>query len=163
MEDKSNVAYDGGFYFSPVVLARNKAGREVDSSGHDSFFRSYATATCDGVLALIATGFSREDERVQSALQWLNRHPAWDRPEGIPEDDPEQWHKVMFFYHLNARSEVCSVFGLGGMWQAQVADLLAKRQHEDGSFSNPYGELNKEDDPMLATAMAVGALTNSLK
>jgi hypothetical protein len=163
IEGKSKVAYDGGFYFSPVVLARNKAGREVDSSGQESFFRSYATATSDGVLALLAAGFSREDERVQAALQWLDRHPAWDRPEGIPEDDADQWHKVMFFYHLNARSEVCSAFGLGEKWQTQVANLLATRQHDDGSFSNPYGELNKEDDPILATAMAVGTLTNALK
>jgi hypothetical protein len=38
----SHQAYDGGFYFSPVVLAANKGGSEA---GSQTSFRSYATAT----------------------------------------------------------------------------------------------------------------------
>ena len=155
--------YDGGFYFSPVILTRNKAGRETDSTGQESSFRSYATATCDGALALVATGLPSRDERVQFALEWLRRHPALDSPEGIPEDVPEQWHKVMFFYHLMVRSEVYNAFDTNGTWQEEIADLIEPRQRPDGSFSNPYGELNKEDDPMLATAMVVVAIANAMK
>jgi hypothetical protein len=39
---------------------------------------------------------------------------------------------------------------------------LEGRQGKDGSFSNPYGALNKEDDPLLATAMAVQVLGHAL-
>lgn len=161
--DPVRVRYDGGFYFSPVVLARNKGGRDVDSTGHDLSFRSYATATCDGALALLAAGCAPDEEPVQAALQWLYRHPALDRPQGIPEDGPEQWHRVMFFYHLLVRSEVYSAFSIQGTWPREMTNLLETRQRADGSFSNPYGELNKEDDPLLATAMVVGTMVNSLR
>jgi len=155
--------YDGGFYFSPVVLARNKGGRETDSTGGESAYRSYATATCDGVLALLAAGLPRDDNRIQAALQWLHEYPALDRPQGIPGDAAEQWHKVMFYYHLLVRSEMYAAFGIQGEWRSEMVDLLESRQREDGSFSNPYGELNKEDDPLLATAMVVGTMVNVLR
>lgn len=160
VESKHDVRYDGGFYYSPVVLARNKGGRSVDSSGHDAYYRSYATATCDGALALVASGIPASDHRVADALGWLKQHAALDHAEGIPVDSEEQWGRVMFFYHLLVRSEVYSGFNWQGEWKEEMIALLAARQNEDGSFSNPYGELNKEDDPILATAMAVMILTN---
>ncbi|NIP85921.1 MAG: hypothetical protein GTO03_10320, partial [Planctomycetales bacterium] len=75
-------AYDGGFYFSPVVLAANK-GR-TEGSREPAPWRSYATATCDGLLALLAAGVPVEDERVRSARAWLARHPRVDLPAGVP-------------------------------------------------------------------------------
>jgi hypothetical protein len=47
-------------------------------------------------------------------------------------------------------------------WQQEMIDILKTKQHADGSFSNPEGAINKEDDPMLATAMAVIVLTRVL-
>ncbi len=160
MEDgtQGTPSYDGGFYFSPVVVARNKGGME-----NSGLFRSYATATCDGVLALFLAGVPRDDERMVSALNWLSSHPLLDHPEGIPEDSPDRWQDVMFFYHLLVRSEVYSTFGVEGPWRSEIISLLEQRQHADGSFANPSGELNKEDDPILATAMVVYILTNMIR
>jgi len=152
------IQYDGGFYFSPVVLPRNKGG--LEDSG---VFRSYATATCDGVLALYFAGIPRNDERVASALNWLSGHPMLEQPEGIPEDNPEQWQDVMFFYHLLVRSEVYATFGSEGTWRNAIVARLEKKQRADVIFTNPLGELNKEDDPLLATAMVVYTLTNILR
>lgn len=145
-------AYDGGFYFSPVVLDQNKAGKEKDS------FRSYATATCGGLLALLASGHSRNDEPVQVAMKWLESNPALDYPPGIPANDPDQWRKVLFFYHLSVRAEAYRAMGYGGTWKEEIVRLLSQRQAADGSFSNPYGSPNKEDDPLLATALAIAAI-----
>ena len=39
---------------------------------------------------------------------------------------------------------------------------LVGKQHDDGSFANPYGAANKENDPLLATAMVVQVLTAAL-
>jgi hypothetical protein len=62
--------FDGGFYFSPVVLAANK-GREGEKDG-TKYFHSYATATCDGILALLAADVPRDDERiVQDTIPFL--------------------------------------------------------------------------------------------
>lgn len=147
-------AYDGGFYFSPVVLDQNKAGRKGD------VFRSYATPTCGGLLALLAAGHGLDDEPVKAAVGWLEANPILGYPQGIPEEDPDQWRKVLFFYHLSVRAEAYHAIRKGGAWKEEMVRLIAERQKKDGSFANPYGLPNKEDDPLLATALVIGALTN---
>ena len=156
--EKVQVDYDGGFYFSPNILDANKAGSE-----NQSYFRSYATATCDGVLALLAAGYRRDDEPVQAAIQWLENRPDLSHPQGIPKNDPEQWHKVIFYYHLSVRSEVYQILDWQDNWRGRIIDLLSQKQQENGSFFNPYGAPNKEDDPLLATAMVVSIIENILK
>ncbi len=148
--------YDGGFHFSSVVLNANKAGFEQDSV---LVFRSYATTTCDGLLALLAAGDSQTDKEVQDAISWLQAHPVLEYPEGIPEDDPGQWRKVLFFYHMSVRAEVYRTLRWEGEWRKEMSKLFAQRQRNDGSFSNPFGGSNKEDDPLLATSFVVGALS----
>ncbi len=153
--------YNGGFYFSPIVQAANK-GRRQSVSGSDrlSAFRSYATATCDGLLCLQATGVASSDERLCAALNWLEQHEAWDRPEGIPTDHPEPWPQALKFYHFAVRCEVvgsCSAYRPQPQL-ARLVDGLAEIQRPDGSFVNAESGLMKEDDPLLATTLAVIAL-----
>jgi hypothetical protein len=145
-------SYDGGFYFSPVVLDQNKAGKD------ETAYRSYATATCGGVMALLASGERPESEPVQAALRWLEAQSTLDYPAGIPEDDPDHWRKVLFFYHLSVRAEVYNAMGKKGSWKNEMVRLLRERQNEDGSFANPFGSPNKEDDPLLATTLVVRTL-----
>ncbi|HEX9615256.1 MAG TPA: prenyltransferase/squalene oxidase repeat-containing protein [Bacteroidota bacterium] len=156
-EQSVKGTYDGGFYFSPVVLDQNKAGRDEEA------FRSYATATCGGLMALLVTGHSLEDEPVKGATKWLEENPELDYPAGIPEDDPDQWRKVLFFYHLSVRAEAYRAVGMKGEWREEMVRLIGERQRQDGSFANPYGSPNKEDDPLLATALVIRTLTNLLQ
>ncbi len=154
--------YDGGFYASTTVLGTNKGGLEVGPLGN-AYYRSYATTTCDGVLALVAAGLATDDERIRSGLEWLRRNSDLTRVQGIPEDDADGWDHALFYYHLLVRSEVYAVLGGPEGWREATVALLANRQRADGSFSNPLGAPNKEDDPILATAMAVGTLLNVLQ
>lgn len=147
--------YDGGFYSSPVILGANKAGV---SDSLPRCFTSYATATADGLLSLLATGLPREDERVQDALNWLRLHSDWSYPEGIPRDNPAQWDLVLKFYHIAVRAEAFAALDLPAPGRQSALDLLAALQAPEGYFSNPYGGPNKEDDPVLATALAILAL-----
>ena len=62
---------DGGFFFSTVVLDANKAGTSPDG------FRSYGSATADGVLSLLACGRPVDDPRITAARQWLGT--LWGR------------------------------------------------------------------------------------
>jgi hypothetical protein len=153
----SQVDYDGGFYFSPVVLVANK-GRQSKAGQH---FRSYATATCDGVLALLAAGVPSDDERVIAARDWLKRRPGWDAPSGIPTDHPEPWADALHFYHLAVRSEAYAGLCMPGDWQGELFAVLLPQQHDDGSFTNARSALMKEDDPLLATTLAVVALVHA--
>lgn len=144
--------YDGGFHASPTVQGTNKGW-----IGTDGAFRSYATATADGLLALLAAGAAPDSAPVQDAHRWLRAHPDWAVPAGIPSDGPVPWDRVMVFYHLHTRSAAYAALG-DTTGRAQLTRLLAERQRADGSFANPDGAPNKEDDPLLATALAVEAL-----
>ncbi|NNF58631.1 MAG: hypothetical protein HKN04_10350 [Rhodothermaceae bacterium] len=151
-----SAQYDGGFYASPTVQGVNKGW--LTEAG---VYRSYATATADGILALLAAGHAPDSEPIQAALAWLRAHPDWATPAGIPTDGPIAWDRVMHFYHLAARAEAYDALGEPG-WHDEVLRVLAAQQHTDGHFANPEGAPNKEDDPLLATAMMVDALVRLL-
>lgn len=152
--------YDGGFYYSPNLGATNKAKQY--KQGDTLYYRSYATATCDGVLALLACGASPDDEPVQSALKWLLDHPDLHFPDGIPKEDPDQWHRVMVYYHIAVRAQVYAELQPAIPWKEDISGFLLERQQENGSFFNPEGARNKEDDPYLATAFSILALSACL-
>jgi len=155
-ESSPRKAYDGGFYFAPSS-EDNKAGRDSLN-----VFRSYATPTCGGILSLLETGHKSSDEPVKAAVKWLEANSSLEYPQGIPENDPDQWRKVLFFQHLSSRAEVYRALHWKGDWRGEMVKLLASRQAEDRSFSNPYGAPNKEDDPLLATAFVVGIMKDVL-
>lgn len=151
-------SFDGGFYFSPVVLAANKGGFAKDLP----HWRSYATATCDGVLALLATGAAANDSRVQAAMEWLANHSDPDYPEGVPRDHPEPWGDSIRYYHYQARAAVLARLAPhAAAARAALVEAVEARQRPDGSFSNPSGHLMKEDDPLLCTALAALALADA--
>ncbi len=151
---------EGGFYFSPVVEAANKGNTAEDDEG--IIYLPYATATSEGLLALLASGVQSDDRRILGALAWLESHPDLDHPGGIPRDHPEQWGKVLFYYHLAIRGEVAIASSNSDHLLEPLAILLADRQRVDGSFVNPHGTLMKEDDPILATTLAITALDAAL-
>ena len=135
---------DGGFVFSPVTPALNKAGRSGDG------FVSYGTTTADGVLALRAAGVPDRDDRVARATAWLERHHRRDRVPGFDEGDSPQasWSRGLRFYYAAAL--------------ARVRPRLRVRlpaQADDGSFRNVNGRV-KEDDPLIATTFAVQTLAH---
>jgi hypothetical protein len=151
--------YDGGFYFSPIVLAANKGRVEEHPTPH---WRSYATATCEGILALLAAGVPREDERVAAAVLWLALHADVDYPQGVPTEHPEPWGEAIRFYHYSVRAEAYRALGVCVDERGRLAAAVAKHQRDDGSFVNTASPLMKEDDPVLCTAQAVVALGNCL-
>jgi len=151
------LKYDGGFFASTVTVSTNKGDI---TNGENPFYKSYATATADGLLALIASGVSTSDKRVQDAFQWLLDHPELEYPEGIPHDDPNQWHRVMFYYHLSVRAQAYRAMNYNEEWENEIVNILLEKQKKDGSFSNPMGAANKEDDPLIATALVIAGFVN---
>lgn len=136
---------DGGFFFSTVVLDANKAGQEGTG------YRSYGTATADGILSLLAMGSAPESDRVKAARRWLAIH---DRPDGAPGfigPAYQRWTAGLRFYYA-----ATSAAALGRRPPALAASLVAT-QRVDGSWRNAEN-LVKEDDPLIATGFAVMAL-----
>jgi hypothetical protein len=132
---------DGGFYFSTVNPDINKAG-ELNGS-----FASYGTATADGLLALRAAGIPDSDDRNRQAIQWLKEHHQPDRAPGFDGTARESWASGLRFYY----AYVISRTRLGLL-------LSLPPQSADGSFRNA-NKMVKEDDPLIATACAVHALS----
>jgi prenyltransferase beta subunit len=140
-------APDGGFAFSPVVVEANKAGR--DAQGR---LRAYATATADGLLALRALGVPEHDVRLTAARAWLAQHASAERIGGIDEHPAEPWHDALRFYHAMVLAEAHPPA------REDLAAMLRARQRPDGSFASNLVTAMKEDDPLLATALALHAL-----
>jgi len=143
---------DGGFLYSPVQEDVNKGGWAADSG---QYMQSYATATCDGLLA--AATLNGCEGMVADAKDWLEANGDWSAPAGVPTDHFQQWHKVMYYYHLSVRAQAYRAAFMKG-WQTELMDELRGKQAEDGHFSNPDGAANKENDPLIATALVVKAL-----
>jgi hypothetical protein len=148
---------DGGFYFMPAVDdPLNKAG--VADSGAA---RSYGTATADGILALLACQVPVDDERVQAALQWLEENhsltkvPGYSRRGSVVHADT-----ALQFYYFAALARVMERFPLSMLptHRAALRKEVTRLQQLDGSWSNP-NKLMREDDPLIATAFAITALT----
>ena len=153
-ESEQHSTFDGGFYFSPVALSANKA--LYDEQNH--CWRSYATATCDGILALLAAGVAHDDPRLTAAIEWLKLHSDVDYPQGVPTDHPEPWGDAVRFYHYAVRAEVYRKLNFPAEDRARLAAAVVAQQRADGSFVNTLSPLMKEDDPLLCTALAVVAL-----
>jgi hypothetical protein len=136
--------FDGGCYFSPIVWPANKGG--------PSWAASYATATADGAIALTLIG---QHQHAAAALGWLQHYRDWQHPAGIPTDGPEDWAGSLRFYHCMARST--ALRGQSGPWREALLTALGE-PNADGLYSNPGGFLMKEDDPLVASALALHAL-----
>ncbi len=139
---------DGGFHYSTVIMPANKAGMR------DSAAISYPTATCDGFLALHLAGIAQGQ---MEALSWLENHSGWF-DWGL--ETPQGWSSAMRFYHLMVRSEVHRIYPDRLVTTSYPGQWLMAQQRGDGSFQNAAGAISKEDDPLLATAMALITLVN---
>ncbi len=142
---------DGGFFFTTVVLEANKAGRDGE------LYRSYGTATADGILSLMAMGRGHGDPRVDAGIQWLRQHHRAGGAPGFTGESYQRWAAGLRFYYAASRAAVLSTLPLAEV-NSVIVDLLGM-QRPDGSWVNA-DPLVKEDDPLIATGLAVRALTH---
>jgi len=154
---------DGGFLFSPTDPGRNKAGiAGVDRRGRVRF-ASYGSMTADGLRALLRCGLPPDSPRVLAARRWLERTFSTAHNPGRFEPIREVERDASFFYYAWSLAHAFRALGLaridGGRtsWGDALARALIRRQRPDGTWSNAF-TATKEDDPLVATPMAAGAL-----
>jgi hypothetical protein len=141
---------DGGFMFSTVIEDANKAG----------VGKSYGTATADGLLAHLALHAEADTPEAAKALAWLKKN---HRVDGVPgfDDSTAKWWEGMLYYYLAASAQAFRQAGSGAEgWQKEMVRSLVARQRDDGSFKNA-SFLMKEDDPLIATTLALLALISA--
>jgi hypothetical protein len=144
-------AADGGFFYSPVELALNKGGeRNAAPAG-------YGSATSDGLLAL-----GEEDSTAaRRGLAWLLDHHREDRNPGLEGGRMQAFGSAMRGYYRAGSAECFARLGGPAGWRARMVRALVAEQRGDGSFWNENA-LQKENDPLIATAFALVALAHAL-
>lgn len=151
---------DGGFYFVHGDKVRNKAGVVA---GSDGAFRSYGSTTADGLLALIAGGAGKS-RPAQDARTWLIKNFSADAHPGKYADDRASAQNGLYFYWAAGMSAALrgdrpKDSSDGRQWTADLAQALIRRQADDGRWQNAAVD-QREDDPLVATPLALQALTN---
>ncbi len=157
---RSGLPYEGGFVSSVVTLPTNKS-QAVFIEGAGYHYPSYATATCDGLIAMHALGMDTTIA-FHDAEEWLKKNKNYSIIDGLLATDPEQWIYVMHYYHLSVRAEAMSLIEPLGAWRDSISKMLITEQLPDGDYLNPLGGVNKEDDPLVSTTFCMQAANDVL-
>lgn len=144
---------DGGFCYAPTGDWRAAKAGSDHREGRERP-RSYGTATADGLRALLACSDAPDAPRVGAALAWLQARGASTTVPGLTD----MIENSLRSYWWQARARCIRVAprsagaaGLEPLWQH-----LADAQAADGSYVG-LGNAMKEDDPLVATALALFA------
>ncbi len=154
---------DAGFFFTPGDPIRNKAGMD-SKTGEKPRYRSYGSATADGLRCLrVLKDTYRKGELFEDFPGLIRETDKWLLSRFTPASDffhhgdfmpdREKDRDSAFFYYAAALSEHIG----SGAQRDKLIQAVVARQREDGSWKN---ELNlvREDDPIVATALAMMAL-----
>jgi squalene-hopene/tetraprenyl-beta-curcumene cyclase len=156
---------DGGFFFSTTDPVRNKAGvAGTDRHGRERY-HSYGSATADGLRALLRCGLAKDHPRVVAARRWLETHFSASTNPGTFEPPRAVDRDATYFYYAWSVAHAFRALGIAEIesdgrkvsWAQALADELIRRQNDNGTWSNRF-TASKEDDPLVATPFAAGAL-----
>jgi squalene-hopene/tetraprenyl-beta-curcumene cyclase len=153
---------DGGFFFIYDDAVRNKAGvAGKDRQGRERFL-SYGSTTADGLRALLACGLPLEHPRVRAVREWLQKNFRADAPAGKYAANRQSSRAAVYYYYCASVAQALKAArakaGSAANWQTKLTKELLARQQANGSWTNSLVNF-REDDPILATAFALIALS----
>ena len=145
----------GGFIYSPVLGRLNK-GAALNGAP-----MGYGSATTDGLLALLALGYPRNHPDVLRGLQLLHSmHRPHENP-GVGPNILQGFREALKGYYRAGASCVFEALGGPAGWRDAMVEAITVEQRRDGSWLNK-NRLQNEDDPLVATAHSVLALSKVL-
>jgi Squalene-hopene cyclase C-terminal domain/Prenyltransferase and squalene oxidase repeat len=122
--------------------------------------RSLGAMTYGGLKSFLYAGVSKDDKRVQAALDWIRRHYTLDENPGMGKSG------LYYYYHTFGKAMAAlgedrftDSSGKQHAWRRELFEALKSRQHENGSWSNDADRQFGERDPDLATAFALLTLS----
>lgn len=186
MDDRVNAmdfakgSRQGGFVYATVPDAESvdsKPGQshagmieETLSDGTKaSRLRAYGSMTYAGFKSYVYAELPKNDQRVKSALEWIQRNYTLDENPGMGQSGLYYYY-VVFARALKAWGEptIATLNDKGEStgktvnWRANLIDKLAALQNEDGSFRSVDARW-MENNPELITAYALIALQQSVE
>jgi squalene-hopene/tetraprenyl-beta-curcumene cyclase len=145
---------DGGFYYTV-----DERGASAEGKSPDGGLRSYGTMTYAGLKSLLFAGVNKDDLRVKAALKWLQKNYS------VQENMPLGKSGLFYYYHTLAKcldTMGDPIFvdekGVKHDWRKEVAEELASKQAENGSWANSNSRW-MEGDPNLVTAYSLIVLS----
>jgi squalene-hopene/tetraprenyl-beta-curcumene cyclase len=110
---------------------------------------------------------TRDDPRVQQAMDWIRNNYTLKRNPGMPKDAQ---HQGQYYYYMTfgramdawGASTITTADGETHDWANDLVDALAKRQQDNGSWINTGASRWMEDNPDLVTAYALIALQQAV-
>ncbi len=145
---------DGGFYYTVAGGGESKAGNEPNGG-----LRSYGSMTYAGLKSMIYAGVSKDDPRVQAAIEFLRKHYDLESNPGVGQQG------LFYYYHTMAKA--LDAFGDASFkdakgsehaWRNELRQKLAELQKTDGSWINANTRW-MEGDPNLVSGYALLALS----
>lgn len=152
---------DGSFIYSAAAGGSTKVADDADPTVG---LPGYGSMTYAGVKSLIYCGVTKDDPRIKRAYSWLQKNYTLEKNPGMPEARA-QWG-LYYYYHTMAKTldllgveEFVDASGKKHDWRAELTAELAKRQKEDGSWTNEQDRW-MEGDPRIVTGYALMALSH---
>lgn len=148
---------DGGFYYTVAAGGQSQAGQTPDGG-----LRSYGSMTYAGLKSMLYAGVSKDDRRVQAALDFIRKNYSL-------EQNPGMGYAGLFYYYQTfakalAAAEIDTLEDSDGVehdWRAELQAVLAELQKPDGAWVNERHTRWLEGDRELVTAYALLALAYS--
>lgn len=154
---------DGGFPESGII---SKVGPK--DVGERRIFRSYGSATTDGLASLIYTG--SDEKRIKAARDWIKNHYELSRTPGFVPDPANPRARNPFeqgirFYYVASLARTLDLVGETPFnaaqgsrnWPQEILNTLLADQRRDGAWKNSVPVMD-EDNEVIATASALLAL-----
>lgn len=141
----------GGFVYFPE---NSKAGENTLADGKVAY-RSYGSASYNGLLSYIYAQMDKNDPRVKSVIDWLSRNYSINENPGLGQDG--------LFYYFHTMAKALSIAGIDTLvlkdgrkinWRQDMTKRILDLQNTDGSWINPKSARYWEKDPNLVTAYA---------
>jgi squalene-hopene/tetraprenyl-beta-curcumene cyclase len=145
---------DGGFYYTPAAGGASQAGKTPNGG-----LRSYGSMTYAGLKSMIYAGLGPDDPRVKAAIAWIKRHYSLAENPGMSDNG------LYYYYHTFAKAlamlgdeHIVDDQNQPHDWRSELLEELARRQREDGAWSNTNSRW-LEGDANLVTSYALLALS----
>ncbi len=141
---------DGGFFYVCVG----------DGNMENGGMRSYGSMSYTGMKSFIYANLDTNDVRYKAALDWIKKYYT-------VEQNPMQ-DQAGIYYYFNTFSKTMKLLnqpeftdekGVTHNWKSELISEILARQQSDGCWKNGDSNRWMENDPNLATAYALRALS----
>jgi len=150
--DQKWAGNDGGFIYAPD--GESKAGNDENGTP-----RSYASMTYAGLLSFIYANVDKDDERVKSAVQWIEKHFTVEENYGMGAQGLYyNYHTMAKALRLYGKDTITDAKGVTHDWYKELAEKLIEEQKPDGYWVNDGNKRWMESLPVLATSYAILSL-----